>query len=72
MPQRHYTLRPVVAPAPHARRAVGNRKDASGAAAEAAPAPDASVRAENEDDDGYDPYSDRREETPLFERDPWA
>ena len=28
-------------------------------------------RAENEDDDGYDPYSDRREEPPLFERDPW-
>ena len=30
-------------------------------------------RAENEDDDGYDPYSDRppaREQ--LFERDPWA
>ena len=29
------------------------------------------IRAENEDDDGYDPYSDRREEHPLFERDPW-
>lgn len=30
-------------------------------------------RAENEDDDGYDPYSDRPEaEEPLFERDPWA
>ena len=29
------------------------------------------VRAENEDDDGYDPYSDRREERPLFEQDPW-
>ncbi len=31
------------------------------------------IRAENEDDDGYDPYSDRppaREQ--LFERDPWA
>ena len=28
-------------------------------------------RAENEDDDGYDPYSDRREEPPLFERAPW-
>ncbi len=31
------------------------------------------LRAENEDDDGYDPYSDRlpaRE--PLFEEDPWA
>ena len=30
------------------------------------------IRAENEDDDGYDPYSDRKEYTPLFERDPWA
>ena len=30
------------------------------------------IRAENEDDDGYDPYSDRRPECePLFERDPW-
>ena len=29
------------------------------------------LRAENEDDDGYDPYSDRREEPPLFEPDPW-
>ncbi len=31
------------------------------------------IRAENEDDDGYDPYSDRRPTPePLFERDPWA
>ena len=31
------------------------------------------IRAENEDDDGYDPYSDRRPAPePLFERDPWA
>lgn len=31
------------------------------------------VRAENEDDDGYDPYSDRRPDPePLFERDPWG
>ena len=29
------------------------------------------LRAENEDDDGYDPYSDRHEESPLFEPDPW-
>ena len=30
-------------------------------------------RAENEDDDGYDPWSDRRPSSePLFERDPWA
>lgn len=33
---------------------------------------DAYARAENEDDDGYDPYSDRPpEREPLFERDPW-
>ena len=31
------------------------------------------ARAENEDDDGYDPYSDRRPvREPLFERDPWS
>lgn len=30
------------------------------------------IRAENEDDDGYDPYSDRRPECePMFEADPW-
>lgn len=31
------------------------------------------ARAENEDDDGYDPYSDRHPVSdPLFERDPWS
>lgn len=31
------------------------------------------LRAANEDDDGYDPYSDRpATPEPLFERDPWA
>ena len=31
------------------------------------------ARAENEDDDGYDPYSDCRPVSePLFERDPWS
>lgn len=34
---------------------------------------EAYARAETEDDDGYDPWSDRRPEPePLFERDPWA
>ncbi len=33
--------------------------------------PDPCIRAANEDDDGYDPYSDRQEARPLFERDPW-
>ena len=39
----------------------------------AAPKPrDPYIRAENEDDDGYDPYSDRRpEREPMFEADPW-
>lgn len=31
---------------------------------------DPCIRAESEDDDGYDPYSDRQETNPLFERDP--
>ena len=29
------------------------------------------LRPANEDDDDYDPYQDRRNERPLFERDPW-
>ena len=34
---------------------------------------DPCIRAESEDDDGYDPYSDRHPVSePLFERDPWA
>ena len=33
---------------------------------------DPCIRPENEDDDGYDPYSDRHpEQEPLFEPDPW-
>ena len=43
------------------------------AAPKASPKPrDPYIRAENEDDDGYDPYSDRRpEREPMFEADPW-
>lgn len=38
-----------------------------------APVTDPFLRAENEDDDGYDPFSDRRPTPePLFERDPWS
>ena len=36
------------------------------------PARDPFLRAENEDDDGYDPYSDRpARPEPLFQEDPW-
>ncbi len=38
-----------------------------------APETDPLLRAENEDDDGYDPFSDRGPTPePLFERDPWS
>ena len=47
--------------------------DAAPAAPKPVPKPrDPYIRAENEDDDGYDPYSDRRpEREPMFEADPW-
>ena len=42
-------------------------------AKEAASGMEAYLRAEGEDDDGYDPYSDRpAAPEPLFERDPWS
>lgn len=61
----------------HAERAAEPQGLRGGAEQAAAPAPrqpqDPCVRAENEDDDGYDPYSDRRPAPePLFERDPWS
>ena len=44
-----------------AKRAAGQRPD------------DPFIRAENEDDDGYDPYSDRPPAPePLFSEDPWV
>lgn len=51
--------------------------EAAPAAPKPAPKPapklrDPYIRAENEDDDGYDSYSDRRpEREPMFEADPW-
>lgn len=43
----------------------------AGGERDAARRDDPFIRAANEDDDGYDPYSDRRETLPLFEEDPW-
>ena len=44
---------------------------ASGSASDQ-PANDPFIRAENEDDDGYDPYSDRPPAPePLFQENPW-
>lgn len=55
-------------------RARARRGGGDASRADRRDSPDAAfLRAENEDDDGYDPYSDRSPEPePLFERDPWA
>ncbi|MEC4185156.1 hypothetical protein VJ918_10080 [Adlercreutzia sp. R21] len=59
-----------------APRGVAGGIGAEGAAdiaATAGAAPDPFLRAANEDDDGYDPYSDRpAPREPLFQEDPWA
>lgn len=59
---------------PLASKASGNteqQKGAGGLANKANTAQSPYLRAANEDDDGYDPYSDRRDEPPLFEENPW-
>ena len=58
------TLRERIAAARAKAAEANKRPDADSSAAPFA-------RAESEDDDGYDPWSDRREEPGLFERDPW-
>ena len=61
----------AAAPATTATSQVTARKDADSKKAQVVDPEFA--RAENEDDDGYDPYSDRRPVSDsLFERDPWS
>lgn len=62
----------VVKPLPSQRAGKGGASEAPAARVRAATASDPFIRAENEDDDGYDPYSDRpAEREPLFQEDPW-
>ena len=77
---KHYTIKPQVTPLPgkagkRPSAGAGRQSAKEGAvpgSASEQPANDPFIRAENEDDDGYDPYSDRRpEREPLFEADPW-
>ena len=60
---------------PYDVRLAGKETDGDAPQANAATTPKAEAAAskyvEREDDDGYDPWSDRREEPPLFEPDPW-
>ncbi len=65
------TVTPQVAAAATATAKAATHKDADSKKAQVVDPEFA--RAENEDDDGYDPYSDRRPVSePLFERDPWS
>ena len=70
------TATPKVAAAATATPQVAARKDAvhKDTDSKKAQAVDPEfARAENEDDDGYDPYSDSRPASePLFERDHWS
>lgn len=80
-PPARYTLRPTSTPLPHAAEdaaAPAGDSDAATSAPRATstndPAADPAVRAANEDDDLYDPYSDYHDGTLKaleFERDPW-
>lgn len=64
-PQVRVVYKPVV------RESAASNAQAGGRIA-AKPA-DPFRRAANEDDDGYDPYSDRpADPAPLFEQDPWS
>lgn len=59
----HYSLRPVATP-------VAGSKPQGGKAAEADADP--FLRPAKEDDDGYDPFSDRpADPDPAFQEDPW-
>lgn len=70
------TAKPQVAAPATATAKVATHKDAAGKDTDSKKAQVVDpefARAENEDDDGYDPYSDRRPVSePLFERDPWS
>ncbi len=77
---KHYTVKPQVTPLPgkagkrpsaEAGRQSAKEGAVPGSASEQ-PANDPFIRAENEDDDGYDPYSDRPPTPePLFQENPW-
>lgn len=70
-PRKDPHARIVVKPLP-SQQAKGRDAAAGSGHLRPAASGDPFVRAENEDDDGYDPYSDRpAEREPLFSEDPW-
>ena len=70
-PRKDPHARIVVKPLP-SQQAKGRDAAAGSGHLRPAASGDPFVRAENEDDDGYDPFSDRpAEREPLFSEDPW-
>ena len=70
-PEAQAAVKAAATAAPQVKPQSATRKDADSKKAQVVDPEFA--RAENEDDDGYDPYSDRRPVSePLFERDPWS
>lgn len=77
---KHYTIKPQVTPL-SGKAGKGQSTEAGPRSADVGTAPgsaseqpanDPFIRAENEDDDGYDPYSDRpAAPEPLFQENPW-
>lgn len=69
---KYYTLKPQVTPLPKKSEDDEEREGQANATASDQPANDPFIRAEAEDDDGYDPYSDRPPTPePLFQENPW-
>ena len=76
-PSPRFKVVPKVKPLPSQIAAAKKKAEEERAASEgAAVLPNGKlIRAENEDDDGYDPYSDFHDSPqrePLFQQDPWA
>lgn len=64
----HYILRPVTTPVADSKPSEEGPQGGKAAAADVDPF----LRPAKEDDDGYDPYSDRpADPDPAFQEDPW-
>ena len=69
MTKPRYTLKPATTPLPSQIAAAAHE---TGRSAETARPADPFIRPEAEDDDGYDPYSDRPPTPePTFQENPW-
>lgn len=73
-PKPRFIVKPRYTPLPSQVEAAKKRAATDGSRAEEDALARAGFRAESEDDDGYDPYSDFHdapERRPLFEENPW-